>query len=75
MQPSGALSESAFPLEHSDYYRFWLREKEEIERHKWVLSEQCNRDIGWDYAHYNWHAAGHRLGWLRALKASGVHTY
>ncbi len=74
MEPSGALSSVAFPIEQSDYYRFWLREQEEIAKHKWVLSEQCNRDVGPEFARWNWHMC-HRLNWLRALKASGVHTY
>ncbi len=69
------MTGTAFPIENSDYYQFWLREKAEVEKHKWVLSEKCGKDVGWDYAQWNWHMGGHRTGWIRALKASGVQTY
>lgn len=75
MEPTGKLSDAIFPIKDSDYYKFWLREQEEINRHKWVLSEKIGRDVGWDYAHWNWHMAGFRIGWIKSLKASGVHTY
>jgi hypothetical protein len=64
----------AFPIEHSDYYQFWLREKAEIEKVKWCISEELGRDCGWDYASWQWHMR-HRTNWIKALRASGVHTY
>lgn len=63
-----------FPIESSCYYQFWLKEKSEIEKNKWILSERAGQDVGWDFAAWNWNMR-HRTKWIQSLKASGIHTY
>lgn len=57
----------AFPVENSSYYRGWLDEKGEIEKHKWCLSERVGHDVGWHYAQWDW-IVHHRLQWLKARR-------
>lgn len=59
-----------FPIEKSEYYAFYLREREEILKHKWVLSERNHGEVSYSYAQWHW-ICNHRSDWLAALKASG----
>ncbi len=60
-----------FPIERSDYLRHRQVERAAIDTHKWLLSEQVGRDVGWDYAQWNWIMAGHRARWLIAHQSTG----
>lgn len=59
-----------FPIEQSRYYQFYLREKEEVLKHKWVLSERNRGEVTFEYARWDW-IVHHRAGWVAALHASG----
>ena len=41
-----------------------LAEREEIKKHKWLLSEEAGRDVGIDLAHSSW-VVHHRKHWLQ----------
>lgn len=47
----------------SGYYRRFLKEKEEILRHKWYESEKAGLDIGFEKALLDW-VAKYRKKWL-----------
>lgn len=64
----------AFPIENSDYYKVWLREREEILKHQWVLGERNRAPVTYEYAQWDW-LWNHRSAWLAALKASGEKVY
>jgi hypothetical protein len=68
---SAPLSEAAFPIEHSNIYTVWLAQKEEIARHKWVLSERVGHDVGWEAAKWDWDMH-HRQQWIREMKERGM---
>ncbi len=59
-----------FPIEQSEYYQFYLREKAEILKHQWVLGERNHGKVTFAYAQWDW-LVRHRADWLRALRASG----
>jgi hypothetical protein len=63
-----------FPIEHSALYQLWLREQEEILKHKWVLSERAGREVDYNTTKWDW-GWRHRRAWLAALRASGESTY
>jgi hypothetical protein len=65
------LADVAFPIENSSYYRGWLDEKDQIEKHKWCLSEKAGMNVGWHYAQWDW-IVHHRLDWLQAKKKGTV---
>lgn len=46
----------------STLFREAEAEREEIMRHKWVLSERAGYDVGYIYAMYDW-IANHRAAW------------
>ena len=56
-----------FPIEHSDLYNFWKAEKEEILKNKYYLSEKLGRDVGFDYALWDWHM-NFRSKWIESGK-------
>jgi hypothetical protein len=60
-----------FPIENSSYYSFHLLEKDQVMKHKWVLSERNNSEVTFSYAQWDW-IVHHREAWLQALRASGV---
>ena len=62
------LSGTLFPIEQSSYYQQWLAEKAAIETHKWYLSEQVGRDVGLEYAQWNWIMGGFRAKWLVSFR-------
>ena len=45
-------------------YRDYLAEREEILRHKWVMSEAAGRDVGFEAALLDW-VRHHRAAWRR----------
>ena len=47
-------------------YQRFLREREEILKHKWLESEKAGRDIGFERAILDW-ARNHRSDWLDSL--------
>ena len=51
-------------LERSSLYGEFLVEREEILRHKWLVSEKAGRDIGFDSALFSW-VVHHRARWRR----------
>lgn len=57
-----------FPLEQSSYYQFWLMEKAEIDRLKWLESEKAGMDIGFHRAQWLWIMNGHRSEWLDQMR-------
>lgn len=73
-QCTGKLAEVAFPLEQSDYYQFYLKELCEIDKLKWILSEQIGRDAGISYSKWIW-VMNYRNDWITALRASGEKTF
>lgn len=54
-------------LERSPLYRYFLAEREEIMRHKWLESEKAGRDIGYDQAWVSW-VVHHRARWRQSFK-------
>lgn len=61
----------AFPIERSSLYQFHLIEAAAVSVHKWHLSERACRDVGQEYADWNWVMAGHRERWVSGLKERG----
>lgn len=53
-------------MDHFTPYQYFLAERNEILKHKWIESEKCNRDIGFDKALVEW-TLKHRAEW-RAQK-------
>jgi hypothetical protein len=49
-------------LRHSNVYREFLAEREEIMKHKWIESEKAGHDIGYDRALLDW-ILNHREKW------------
>jgi hypothetical protein len=43
-------------------YRECKCELEEVLRHKWIESEKAGRDVGFDWALFDWYIK-HRRGW------------
>jgi len=52
-------------MESSSLMRLFKEEREEILRHKWVLSERAGRDVGYNTALYSW-LRNHRQKWLES---------
>jgi len=49
-------------LESSALYQAFLREREEILKHKWIESEKAGHDIGFEKALLSW-VFNHRENW------------
>ena len=45
-------------------YTEFLREREELMRHKWVMSEKAGKDVGFEAALVDW-AFNHRSEWRK----------
>jgi hypothetical protein len=62
-------------LERSNLYREFAAEREEILRHKWLLSEKAGQDIGFEAALVSW-VVNHRCQWRkeRRFAAQAVHA-
>jgi hypothetical protein len=61
-----------FQIHKSRYYNFYLLEKQEINKLKWLESEKLGYDIGIERAHFIW-ISQHKHYWMQAIKASGVY--
>lgn len=48
-------------------YQYFLAEREEILKHKWIESEKKGRDIGFERALVEW-TRQHRNGWRSTKK-------
>ena len=59
-----AADEEAGSRSGSGAYGDYLAEREEILSHKWVLSEQHRRDVGFEAALMDW-AQNHRTAWRK----------
>ena len=49
-------------LESSELYKEFMREREEILKHKWIESEKAGRDVGFEWALLDWNF-NHRNNW------------
>jgi len=49
-------------LESSALYKEFLREREEILKHKWLESEKAGKDVGFEWALLDW-CFHHRTNW------------
>ena len=49
-------------LESSALYKQFLKEREEILKHKWIESEKAGHDVGFEWALLDWNF-NHRNGW------------
>ena len=47
-----------------NYYEYFLAEREEVRRYKWVISEEEGHDIGFERALTEW-VAKHREEWRK----------
>jgi len=59
---SGIKDEMNKILENSRLYKEFLKEREEILKHKWIESEKANRDVGFEWALLDWNIR-HRAEW------------
>jgi len=50
-------------VQRSFLLKLFIEEREEILRHKWVLSERAGRDVGYDAALFSW-LRNHKAKWL-----------
>jgi hypothetical protein len=48
----------------------FLSEREELMRHKWVMSEEAGKDVGFEMALVDW-AFNHRAEWRRLRNLVG----
>lgn len=56
------------PIADSDLWRYFLKERDEILRHKWIESKNAGYDIGMDRAIRDWLEKHHAL-WAAAQDA------
>lgn len=61
---------AALIARQSSLFQEFEAEREEILRHKWLLSERAGCDVGFDAAAYDW-IAKHRSGWKLAHRKKG----
>lgn len=66
-----STSQSPFPIERSNLYLMWLAQREQINAHKWVMSERAGFDVGWDAARFSWEM-NHRQAWVVGMRAKGL---
>lgn len=59
---SGIKQEMNKVLESSALYQEFLKEREEILKHKWLESEKAGRDVGFEWALLDWNFH-HRAEW------------
>lgn len=55
-------------LTRSSLYQEFLREREEILRHKWIESEKAGHDLGFERALVSW-VVHHRAQWRKTRRA------
>ena len=56
-----------FKKEDSSLYQYFLSEREEILKHKWIESEKAGKDIGFEKALLDW-IRKHRTAWRESRK-------
>ena len=49
-------------LKNSKLYKQFLKEREEILKHKWIESEKAGKDVGFEWALLDWNF-NYRNGW------------
>jgi hypothetical protein len=49
-------------FKNSKLYQEFLKEREEILKHKWLESEKAGKDVGFEWALLDWNFH-HRTGW------------
>ena len=49
-------------LKNSELYKEFLKEREEILKHKWIESEKAGHDVGFEWALLDWNF-NYRNGW------------
>lgn len=59
---SGIKEEMDKLLQNSALYKEFLREREEILKHKWIESEKAGHDVGFEWALLDWNFH-HRTAW------------
>ncbi len=70
MNPSSDSVCVPFPIENSALYHFWVMERVEIDRLKWLESERAGFDVGVERAHWMWLMHGHRAKWLAEMSCT-----
>ena len=75
MDPAAQQPESAqlepFPIQQSNLYTAWLIEREQVLKHKWVLSERAGFDVGYHAARWDWDIH-HRGAWISGMRDRGL---
>ena len=61
---SGIKDEMDQVLKNSALYKEFLREREEILKHKWLESEKAGKDVGFEWALLDWNFR-HRNDWRK----------
>jgi hypothetical protein len=56
-----------FPIENSDYYQFYLLEREQINKLKDFLEKQSFQSVDYSYAEWLW-IMNYRNAWKDSLK-------
>lgn len=64
---TSSLSSADIILRNSSLYKEFLRERDEILRHKWFMSEREGRDVGFERALLDWNIK-HRTSWKFRLQ-------
>lgn len=59
---TSSLSSSDLIFKNSSLYKEFLKEREEILRHKWFMSEKEGKDVGFERALLDWNIK-HRVSW------------
>lgn len=57
-------------MDRSPFFQECLAEREEILRHKWLVSERVGYDLGYDWAVIDW-VVHHRKAWLNHYRLQG----
>ena len=70
MPPDPSAPEEEPAPRETGTYGDYLAEREEILRHKWLLSEQAGRDTGFEAALTDW-ACHHHAAWRRQRAKRG----
>lgn len=61
---TSSLSSADIILQNSNLYKEFLKERDEILRHKWFMSEKEGRDVGFERALLDWNIR-HRIDWKK----------
>ena len=59
---SGIKEDMDSILKNSALYQEFLKEREEILKHKWIESEKAGHDVGFEWALLDWNFH-HRINW------------